>query len=686
MRKAAIIHILLPGHFFSEMSGSDPFERSPLLPQAVIEEEGEVRAIGVAEDDSTNQLRRSKWRLLWQKARRKATVFLWRTSESERKRQKLRRSHIGAAAFLIRDAVLGAYHPVDDPAAVMVEGGMTAVYDPHDYHHHHHPDDDETTAANCFVFFHATFCLWCRRWCNHWTLWYLLHCTMTCLILLTFVEPPHWCRDYYQENIVRENGGPKIAQPGGGGCEALLTATGPPATTSTNDNSMAVDVDYYYPNAGTGLWLTVPQSQVTETILLVVIATILLVRIGRDGLSLRRYLRRSPVRTNRVTQLFCLLALATGLALEQGSHPNLVALKYTAQYHAYFRLFLLFSFLGRSQREIRVLIDMLPVSLVMVATPFCCCFGFWFYLLQLTFFCVGRALSLLFVVRQEVFKILVLLCVITLFYAFFGIVVFVGTAEGAQHFSNLVEAVWTLLICVTTANYLDVAMPGYKENRWVALYFVTFMIISYFFLMNVILASVVNEYDTAVLEHRRKHEEMSTLNLQNAFRLLTLAEDEENSGLLPDRGDIPIREKTIDRQTILDLFFILNNDFPEFRHLSDDDAKLLFAILDRDGSSMISEEEFMDFGNVLLQAFSKTSDYTTFLEMHYPRFFHSDGWQRFGRIIKSTSFDHAMDLILAMNALVVTIQTWPELSGQVVALDSKYYYGIIDTFWGKYFW
>ena len=50
----------------------------------------------------------------------------------------------------------------------------------------------------------------------------------------------------------------------------------------------------------------------------------------------------------------------------------------------------------------------------------------------------------------------------------------------------------TLWICVTTANYPDVMMPSYNENRLMALYFISFMVISFFYLINLVLAVTVN--------------------------------------------------------------------------------------------------------------------------------------------------------------------------------------------------
>ena len=151
-----------------------------------------------------------------------------------------------------------------------------------------------------------------------------------------------------------------------------------------------------------------------------------------------------------------------------------------------------------------------------------------------------------------------------LFFAWFGVVIFVDSPEGDQLFPTLVEGLWTLWICVTTANYPDVMMPGYtgNQNRFVSMYFISFMILTYFFLMNVILATVCNEYDTSVAKHRVQSENISSTNLKTAFSLLMRHEKESiNKDIVSKKSD------TIERETILDLLSILNNDFPEFRQM-----------------------------------------------------------------------------------------------------------------------
>ena len=89
----------------------------------------------------------------------------------------------------------------------------------------------------------------------------------------------------------------------------------------------------------------------------------------------------------------------------------------------------------------------------------------------------------------------------------------------------------------------------------------------------------------------------------------------------------------------------------------------------------------MDFGNVLLLEFTKTSEYATFVESRFPKLFASSAYQRFCRVVKSPQFEAAIDFILLLNAVVVGIQSYPELSGAQVDINEMYWDGSIDTIW-----
>ena len=63
------------------------------------------------------------------------------------------------------------------------------------------------------------------------------------------------------------------------------------------------------------------------------------------------------------------------------------------------------------------------------------------------------------------------------------------------------------------------------------------------------------------------------------------------------------------------------------RTIPDDEAKLLFALLDKDGSNQISKDEFMNFGKVMLVEFEKSDAYTTSVEAYFPSLYSSRGYQ-----------------------------------------------------------
>lgn len=121
-------------------------------------------------------------------------------------------------------------------------------------------------------------------------------------------------------------------------------------------------------------------------------------------MSFEHFFRQGRLRNLRFAQIGCYFLLILGLVF-----------KYRV-YQPYLRGFLLACYQPTVIRDVRVLIQMLP----------------------------------------EVSNVLALLAVFITFYAWFGCVMFVDTEEGDLHFPNLIEAWWTLWICVTTANYPDV--------------------------------------------------------------------------------------------------------------------------------------------------------------------------------------------------------------------------------------
>lgn len=128
---------------------------------------------------------------------------------------------------------------------------------------------------------------------------------------------------------------------------------------------------------------------------------------------------------------------------------------------------------------------------------------------------------------------------------------------------------------------------------------------------------------------------------------------------------------------------ILNQDIPEIQLLSKDERSILFAFLDRDGSSQISRDEFLDFGKILLLRLTKQSDYATFVERNLPHLHDSSWYQSFTSLIKSDGFEKVLDFLLVLNAVVIAIQDYPLLVGKDVGEDPHFRDGYIDTVWER---
>lgn len=91
-------------------------------------------------------------------------------------------------------------------------------------------------------------------------------------------------------------------------------------------------------------------------------------------------------------------------------------------------------------------------------------------------------------------------------------------------------------------------MSAYNENRLTAIYFVSFMILTFFFFLNVILALVFTAYENTLRATHKQIEDVKADCIEQAFNIL----DKENTGSIP-------------RTSMMSVFLILNEDYDEIR-------------------------------------------------------------------------------------------------------------------------
>lgn len=208
---------------------------------------------------------------------RHASSFIEHFTKSERDKA-LEKPGVGEAAFLIRDAVLGSLE-VDNPS----EG----AYNPYE-----NPD----------LVFKNAMSIFCRRLFSLRPVRRFMYAVVWMLVILSFIEPPGWCFHIPGLEVDAETGA-------AGQCPRIMALHGPPADDPDSDKDVQ-----YYPNSAAFL-LTRYQATILEAACLVSIGLFILIKVGRDGLSLTRYLRKGRTRQIRLFEISAVALLALSLLI-----------------------------------------------------------------------------------------------------------------------------------------------------------------------------------------------------------------------------------------------------------------------------------------------------------------------------------------------------------------------------------
>ena len=66
--------------------------------------------------------------------------------------------------------------------------------------------------------------------------------------------------------------------------------------------------------------------------------------------------------------------------------------------------------------------------------------------------------------------------------------------EGKKYFQTVTDALVHLLVLLTTANHPDIRMPIYQHNRFSSIFFILFLLIGCYFILNLLIAVVYNQF------------------------------------------------------------------------------------------------------------------------------------------------------------------------------------------------
>ena len=102
-----------------------------------------------------------------------------------------------------------------------------------------------------------------------------------------------------------------------------------------------------------------------------------------------------------------------------------------------------------------------------------------------------NALNLLYDIRDSSVILFAILMFIFI-YANVGHLVFRDMNEGFLYFPNLAEGTFQMIILITTANFPDVMLPAYDVSYWWSFFFIAYLVIGLYCLLNFLLAQIFN--------------------------------------------------------------------------------------------------------------------------------------------------------------------------------------------------
>uniref|UniRef100_A0A673MPH2 Two pore calcium channel protein 1-like n=1 Tax=Sinocyclocheilus rhinocerous TaxID=307959 RepID=A0A673MPH2_9TELE len=189
---------------------------------------------------------------------------------------------------------------------------------------------------------------------------------------------------------------------------------------------------------------------------------------------------------------------------------------------------------------------------------------------------VRRNLRQIFQSLPPFIDILLLLLFFMVIFAILGFCLFsANTAD--PYFSTLENSIVSLFVLLTTANFPDVMMPAYSKNRWSCIFFIVYLSIELYFIMNLLLAVVFDTFNgvekmkfKSLLLHKRSA-------IEHTFQLLVSRQRPDRVCLKQFDGLMRFYRP---RMTARDRF-------------------LTFKALNHSGATMLSLQDFYTFYEVI---------------------------------------------------------------------------------------
>lgn len=270
---------------------------------------------------------------------------------------------------------------------------------------------------------------------------------------------------------------------------------------------------------------------------------------------------------------------------------------------------------------------------------------------------VRRNLRQIFQSLPPFIDILLLLLFFMIIFAILGFYLF-STNPSDPYFNTLENSIVNLFVLLTTANFPDVMMPSYSRNAWSCVFFIVYLSIELYFIMNLLLAVVFDTFND-IEKHKFKslllHKRTA---IQHAYRLLVSQRRPAGISYRHFEGLMRFYKP----------------------RMSARERFLTFKALNQSNTPLLSLKDFYDIYEVAaLQWKAKKNRQHWFDELPRTAFLIFKG---INILVNSKAFQYFMYLVVAVNGVWILVETFMLKGGNFISKHVPWSYLVFLTIYG----
>ncbi|NWW22605.1 TPC1 protein, partial [Falcunculus frontatus] len=270
---------------------------------------------------------------------------------------------------------------------------------------------------------------------------------------------------------------------------------------------------------------------------------------------------------------------------------------------------------------------------------------------------VRRNLRQIFQSLPPFIDILLLLLFFMVIFAILGFYLF-SPNHSDPYFNTLENSLVNLFVLLTTSNFPDVMMPSYARNPWSCVFFIVYLSIELYFIMNLLLAVVFDTFNDiekrkfkSLLLHKRTA-------IQHAYRLLVTKQRPSGISFKHFEGLLRFYKPRMCAR----------------------ERYLTFKALNQSNTPLVSLKDFYNFYEVVgLKWKAKRNREHWFDDLPRTAFFIFKG---INILVKSRVFQYTMYTVVAVNGIWILVETFMLQGGNFFSRNVPWSYIVFLTIYG----